>query len=338
MSKQQYHVYGLGNALLDIEYDATAELLTELGVQKGVMTLIDEARHLEILARLKNVARRKVASGGSAANTMIALQQFGGKGFYTCKIANDETGNFYYQDMRAAGLASNLDTQTRPSGHTGKCIAFVTPDSDRTMQSFLGITETLSVDEVNESALLASDYLYIEGYLVTSPTARAAVARAQTLAHQHGIKVSLTLSDPAIAQYFKPQFEEILNRGVDLLFCNHEEALIYTGCKTVAEAAQALRKTVKQFAMTLGPQGSLLWDGTRLIEVSPHPVKAIDTLGAGDMYAGAFLYGITQGWSWENAGALASRASARIVTQYGPRLNKDEAQALLIRQLTETVT
>jgi sugar/nucleoside kinase (ribokinase family) len=329
LNMKNYHVYGIGNALLDIEYEVSEQELSHLGLSKGVMTLINEQQHAELLAKLKPFERRKVASGGSAANAMISLQNFGGKGFYSCKVASDETGDHYCEDMQTAGLSTNMDTQIRENGHTGKCLVFVTPDADRTMQTYLGVSETLSVKELNEVALASSEYFYIEGYLVTSPTARAAVKKAQAIAHQHGVKVSLTLSDPTIVQYFRPQFEEILADGVDLLFCNEQEAFNCTGTKNVAEAAQALRKLVKRFVITMSEKGSVLFDGHRIIEVPPHKVKAIDTIGAGDTYAGAFMYGLSQNMSWELAGALASKAAAQVVTQYGPRLSKAQTQAIL---------
>jgi len=328
---KSYHVYGIGNALLDIEFQVSFEELEDLGLSKGIMTLISEEQLMALLQKMNKINHRKVASGGSAANSMIALQQFGAKGFYTCKIANDEIGNHYYQDMKTAGLHSNMDIQTRQNGHTGRCLVFVTPDADRTMQTFLGISESLSKNELDEVSLKASEYLYIEGYLVTSVTAREAVDKAHGIAQAQGVKTSLSLSDPAIATYFKSQFENILSKGIDLLFCNQEEAMIYTGTSNISDAQEALQKVSKQFAMTLGANGSLLFDGNRLIEIAPNKVTAVDTVGAGDMYAGAMLYALSQGMSWEKAGELASHASAKVVSQYGPRLDQADTLQILDR-------
>ena len=333
MKSSRYHVYGIGNAMLDIDYQVTAEVLAELGITKGIMTLVDEARQLAIVERLKGHTRQKVASGGSAANTMIALQYFGGKGYYSCKIAGDETGAHYYEDMKMAGLHSNMDQEARVTGHTGKCIVLVTPDADRTMQTFLGVSETLSELQLNELALAASEYLYIEGYLMTSPSARGAVQKALDIAKANNVKISITLSDPAIAKYFKAHFDEVLAHQVDLLFCNQEEALIYTGARDIVEAQQHLRQIAKQFVITRGAEGSLLFDGQRYIEVAPEKIKAIDTVGAGDMYAGAMLYGLTHGLGWELSGRLASLTSAQVVTQYGPRITQAQAQNLLNQTL-----
>lgn len=324
----QYDVYGLGNALLDIEYEVTPAFLAENNIDKGVMTLVDEARQLELATLLGNESRKKVACGGSAANTMIALEHFGGRGFYTCKIASDQTGDHYYKDMRDCNLDSTFDTQHRQEGNTGTCMVFVTHDADRTMYTHLGISESLSVNELNLEALKNSKYLYIEGYLMTSPTAFEAVQLAKKTAQENGVKVSITLSDPFIVGNFKSQFEQTIGDGVDLVFCNEEEAMMYTGTQTAQEAAEVLKQYSKQFVITLGSKGSLIFDGKEQMQVSAEKVEVIDTLGAGDMYAGTFLAGITQGMTYLDAGIMASRASDKIVTQYGPRLSREEVQAI----------
>ncbi|MDF2940434.1 MAG: carbohydrate kinase PfkB family [Gammaproteobacteria bacterium] len=321
---KQYHVYGMGNALLDIEFEVYPEFFAENGIEKGVMTLVDEARQSLILRKLGLANHRKIASGGSAANTMIALQLFGSKGFYTCKIANDEAGDHYYREMRAAGLDSTFDTQVRQAGHTGKCLAMITHDADRTMNTFLGISETLSEHELNVEALKNSEYLYIEGYLMTSPTALHAVKKAKSIAQAYGIKTSISLSDPAIVKYFKSQFLEVTKEGVDLLFCNQEEAYEFCDTRDLEVVKETLTTVAKSFVITCGSKGSIVFDGSKFIEIAPFPVHAVDTLGAGDMYAGAFLAAITQGYPCELAGKLASLTSAKVVTQYGPRLSQDD--------------
>ncbi len=325
---KQYHVYGIGNALLDIEFEVFPEFFTLHGIEKSVMTLVEEARQSLILDRLGMANHRKIASGGSAANTMVAMQQFGAKAFYTCKIADDEAGDHYYREMRAVGLDSNFDTQTRQPGHTGKCLAMITADADRTMNTFLGISETLSEDELHLDALENSQYLYIEGYLMTSPTAYKAVKKARSFAKTHNVKTSISLSDPAIVKYFKGQFLDILNEGIDLLFCNQEEAAEFCDSTHLEVIKHTLQTVAKRFVITRGKEGSIVFDGRDFIEIAPVNVVAIDTLGAGDLYAGAFLAAITQGYSYEFAGRLASLASATVVTQYGPRLTQHEVDGI----------
>ncbi len=326
-SNNHYDVYGLGNALLDIEYEVTPEFLNNNNIQKGLMTLVDEARQLELAKILGESSMRKVACGGSAANTLIALSYFGSKAFYSCKIANDQTGEHYYKDMKQAGLSSNLDFQTHQKGHTGKCMAFVTHDADRTMNTFLGISETLSIQELHEPALKNAKYLYIEGYLMTSPTAFLAVQKAKSIAESAGVKIAMTLSDPFIAGYFKDNFLKILdNKKLDLLFCNQEEAFVFTNTQDLDSAVSILKTKAQSFIITLGSKGSLIVDGSTQEQylINPTPVTVVDTLGAGDMYAGAFLAGITQGLDFKKSGELASKASAKVITQYGSRLSREE--------------
>jgi sugar/nucleoside kinase (ribokinase family) len=325
---KQYDVYGLGNALADIEFEITVDRLKELNVDKGVMTLIDADRQHEILEKLSDLPT-KLSCGGSAANTAIAISQFGGRCFYSCKIANDETGKFYLEDLIRNGVDSNLLLHDRPDGVTGKCIVFVTPDADRTMNTHLGISADFSANELISEAIVKSEYLYIEGYLVTSPSGKAAAIRACEIARESGVKTSISLSDPNMADFFKDGLLEMIGSGLDFIFSNETEALKMANTLEFSDAIDYLKTLSKGFAITRGASGSLIFDGQEMLEIPPLKVKAIDTVGAGDMYAGAFLYGITNGMSFTEAGNLASRASARIVTSFGPRLEASETRNLL---------
>jgi len=326
MSKK-YNVFGIGNALVDIEFKVKDEFFTTNGVEKGLMTLVDEERQ-NLLMKVINQAEIKKQCGGSAANSIIAVSQFGGRSFYSCKVANDDFGHFFMQDMKNAGVDTNLDVNNLASGITGKCLVMVTPDAERTMNTFLGITQTYSIAQINESALRDSEYLYIEGYLVTSDNGREAMVHAKKLAEKNGVKTALTFSDPAMAKYFHQGFDEVIGASVDLLFCNDEEAMIYTGKSSLAEAREEMKKLAKAFVITQGKNGAMIFDGDTFIDIEPYAVKAIDSNGAGDMFAGAFLYGITNGHTYASAGKLASLASSKVVTQYGPRLQLQEAKAL----------
>jgi sugar/nucleoside kinase (ribokinase family) len=323
---KKYNVYGMGNALLDIEFDITPSFLNQQCIEKGLSTLVSEEEQQALIADLGFDNVRKIASGGSAANTMIALQHFGAQCFYSCKIANDKHGDLYYADMVAAKLDSNIKADSRIDGTTGTCLVLVTADSDRTMKSHLGISNGFSEAELNPVALLASEYLYIEGYLVTSDTAMDAILTAKELAKDHDVKIAITLSDPSLVKYFKPRFKQILISGIDLLFCNEEEALEYTGTHLIDAAQYALRDIAKQFVITRGAKGSLVFDGEALIEIPAYPAKPIDSVGAGDAYAGAFLYALTHGYSYKQAGHLASHTAAMIVSQYGPRVSVEQAE------------
>lgn len=317
MSKR-YDVYGMGNALVDMEFEVDETFLQTMGVEKGFMTLVDEQRQFELLEYLRG-ERSSRSGGGSAANTVVANAFFGGTSFYTCLVANDELGDFYVQELTKAGVDTNLKV-SRPAGVTGKCLVMITPDAERTMNSFLGISESLSARELDEEAVRQSRFIYSEGYLVTSPTARPAVVRAMNVARSSGVKTALSFSDPSMVKYFRLGLEEILGPGVDLLFCNREEALLWSDCRTLAKAVDELKRVAGAFVVTLGAEGALIFDGLGMHEIDSYPVRPVDTNGAGDMFAGAFLHGITHGMTYIDAGRFASFAASKVVMTFGPRL------------------
>jgi len=323
----KYNVYAIGNALVDMEFAIDDEFLNKMNIDKGVMTLVDKDQQQALYEALAGHSG-KMASGGSAANTIIAVSHFGGNAFYSCKVANDPAGDFYVQDLVAAGVDTNLHHE-REAGVSGKCIVMITPDAERTMHTHLGISETVSTAELHEEAIKASDYVYLEGYLVTSPSGRAAAIKARQIAEQAGIKTALTFSDPNMVNFFKDGLAEMLGNGVDLLFCNREEALTWAGTDTIEAAAEALKSVAKSFAITLGSEGALLFDGNNTLKVPATAVQAVDSNGAGDMFAGAFLYGLTHGLGYQQAGQLATRAAAQLVTQFGPRLKPEQHKPLL---------
>ncbi|MGK7946127.1 MAG: adenosine kinase [Microcystaceae cyanobacterium] len=327
MSKT-YHVYGLGNALVDMEFEVTPEQLQDLQIDKGVMTLVDEQRQGELVQQLQAQAGKR-SCGGSAANTMVALSQLGGKGFYSCKIADDETGKFYLQDLKDCGLHTNLHDSEHDQGITGKCLVLVTPDADRTMNTFLGISGNLAEKELDKTAITESEYLYLEGYLVTSPTAKQAAISAREIAKEAGVKTTLSLSDPNMAEYFQDGLLEMIGDGLDFIFANEAEAMTMAKTDNMNGAIDYLKGLTKCFAITQGAKGSVIFDGQEMLEIPAFPVEAVDTVGAGDMYAGAFLYGITHGMGYFKAGKLASLASSKIVTTFGPRLETETLQGLV---------
>lgn len=326
---KKYDVYGIGNALVDVEIEVETDFLNKNNVEKGLMTLVEESRQKELLAAVHGITHKK-SCGGSAANTMIAVSHLGGKGFYSCKVAADELGEFYFNDLKESGLATNLN-DIRENGKTGQCMVFVTPDADRTMNTFLGITATYSENEINFEELAQSEWLYIEGYLVTGPNSKAAAIKAREFANLKGIKTSITFSDPGIVGFFKDGFKDMIGDGVDLLFCNEAEAFEYTGKSNLAEAGEELKKIAKAYAITLGPKGAVLFDGEKSYEIDTAKVKALDTNGAGDLFAGTFLYGINNGLNFQEAGNMACSASSTLVTQFGPRLRKE--QLLKVKEL-----
>jgi len=326
---KKYDIYGLGAALVDTEIEVTEVDLKDLGVEKGIMTLVDEARQNELMNKLEDHLKTcKRASGGSAANSIIAASYFGAKTYYSCRVANDDNGDFYLKDLAEAGV----DFQERTGeveGTTGKCLVMITPDAERTMNTFLGTSEQLSTSELDEEAIANSAYAYIEGYLVTSASGLPAAIRLKELAEKNQALTALSLSDPAMVEFFREGLLSIIGKGVDLLFCNEDEAINFTQTKNLSAAVQALKKYAKTFAITLGAKGALIFDGEKEIEIAPNPVKAIDTNGAGDMFAGAFLASISSGKSYAEAGKLASKASSVVVSQFGPRLAAEQHGEIL---------
>lgn len=324
---KKYHVYGMGNALVDIVTEVSDEFFKEHSIEKGLMTLVDETRQHQLTNAI-HLPSSDRKCGGSAANTIIGAAQFGASCFYSCKVANDEMGDFYHDDLTSHKVSTNLSPGAHEEGITGKCLVMTTPDAERTMNTFLGITATYSINEIDELALRDSEYLYIEGYLVTGESGLNAMKEAKKLAEDHAVKTALTFSDPSMVKYFKEQMAEVVGSGVDLLFCNEEEAMLFTETETVSRAIEALKRIAKTFVVTLGPKGALVFDGSEEIKIEPFPTKAIDTNGAGDLFAGTFLYALTHGKTHAEAGRLASLASSKVVSKWGPRLDEEQAKEL----------
>jgi sugar/nucleoside kinase (ribokinase family) len=325
---KKYNVYGIGNAIVDIVTEVDHDFFERNNIEKGVMTLVDEKRQLELMKAI-DMKKSKMSGGGSAGNTVVALNQFGGKSFYSCLVAKDELGKFFLEDIRRNGVDTNLMYENCPPGHSGRCLVMTSPDAHRTMNTFLGVSSFLSPEHLDEDAIKNSEYVYLEGYLVASPKGLEALKEAKKIAERNKVSVALTFSDPSMVKYFSTQMHEIVGASVDLLFCNDEEAMIYTGTNSVNEAREKLKDVAKRFAITLGANGAMIFDGDTFINIEPYKVKAIDTNGAGDMFAGAFMYGITHNHSMAEAGKLASLASSRVVSQFGPRLEPTQVKKAL---------
>lgn len=313
----KYDVLGVGNALVDIQARVSDNWLTGTGFDKGIMTLVDDSQQKAVLDRLAGISLNRCA-GGSAANTIVGVADFGGKAAYIGKVTNDEVGQFFLADMRKLGIT--VEVPPASSGQSGTCAVLITEDAQRTMLTNLGISATLCEDDINESEVQKAKYTYVEGYLLTNPVQRAAAYKAMNLAKQFGNKVAFTASDPFLCNMCREEIWELLRGPVDLFFCNEEEAKSLTGKSDPIECAAELHRHCENVAMTLGANGSLLMHDGKAIPIEGVSVEAIDTTGAGDMYAGALLYGITTGMSWKQAGHLASHASARIVSQLGARM------------------
>ena len=325
---KKYKAYGIGAALVDTEIKVQDAELAKMNVEKGLMTLVDEARRSELLDHLEgHLVKASHASGGSAGNSMIATAQFGGPTFMSCKVANDSDGDIYIADLEAAGV-DHCFKGDRATGTTGKCLVLITPDAERSMNTFLGISETFSTEQLDEEAIAASEYVYIEGYLVTSPTGRAAAVKTREVAEAAGVKTALSFSDPGMVEFFRDGIAEIIGNRLDLVFCNEDEALGWAQSDNLDVAIEKIKEVAETFVITRGGEGALTFDGQELAEIPPHKVEAVDTNGAGDMFAGAFLYAITRGEDYPSAGRFASLAAGKVVANYGPRLPAADYGAL----------
>jgi sugar/nucleoside kinase (ribokinase family) len=317
-----YDVYGLGNALVDMEYRVEDSFLRHHGIAKGHMTLVEEERLDALVADLDSYQAERL-SGGSAANSILAVQGFGGQAFYSCKLAEDETGNFFLEDLSAAGVQTNRNAQNA-AGKSGRCLVLVTPDAERSMNTFLGISTQLGIPEIDEAALATARYFYVEGYLSSSGDSLAAAVACRDLAEQSKVKTAVSLSDPSMVEFFRENLEKILGNGVDHLFCNEEEALSWAGTDRLDIAVKELKDIARSLNITLGKRGSLAVSARHQQLVPGYEVRAVDTNGAGDIYAGACLYGWSSGMDSAEAAAFGNFAAAALVQQYGARLRRIE--------------
>ncbi|MDX8398229.1 MAG: adenosine kinase [Mariprofundaceae bacterium] len=324
-----YDVYGVGNAIMDLQVQCDEAFLEQQGIDKGVMTLTDIDRQKSILDALDG-HNINYCSGGSAANTIVGIADMGGSTAYASKTGNDGFGSQYLNEFKNLGITSHVEAAT---GDTGTCVVLITPDAQRTMLTHLGVSITLTEDDISSSEIAKAQYVYIEGYLFTGESTKAAALKAISLAKQHGVKVALTVSDPFLIDLCRSDFQALIEGPVDLLFCNEEEATALTGEDNPIDAAHAIHKHCENVALTLGKKGSIIMHQGEALPIEGVSVDAIDTTGAGDMYAAGVLYGITNNLSWQQAGHLGSHAAAKVVAQLGARLPKsfssEEIQQLI---------
>ncbi|MCX8521284.1 MAG: adenosine kinase [Rhodoferax sp.] len=322
-----YDLYAIGNALVDSEYEVTEQLLTALGVQKRHMTLIDAERRAHLLAGVHGLHSRRTG-GGSAGNSIVALAQLGGRAFYSCRVANDELGAFYHQDLQANGVASNLSHAPFPAGQTGSCMVMVTPDAERSMSTFLGATADIDHTALHPKDIARSKVYYMEGYLSASCTGLDAALQGRAIAKAAGVKLATTLSDMSMINFCRPGLEAMVGSDLDYLFCNEEETQVWCDNTDLAAIVLQVSRLAKVVCLTRGAKGCLLPEAGKTTEVPATKVQAIDTNGAGDMFAGAFLYAVTHGYPHVRAAELANRAAAQVVSQYGNRLTAQQLRSI----------
>jgi len=320
---KKYDVYGIGAAIVDIEVVVSEDFLSKNKVEKGIMTLVDEERQHQLIDALTSQTTPvKRNCGGSACNSIVAASNFGSKTFYSGKVADDWEGDFFVKDLKAAGV--DFHNVSASKGTTGKCLVMITQDAERTLNTFLGASLDITFKEVDTKALENSNWLYMEGYLVTDKVRADVAIKAMAYAKQKGVKTSLSLSDPYVVKVFSESLKDVIGEGIDLLYCNTDEARRFTGTHTVEAAANVLKQYAKTFVITRGPGGSLTYDGHQLIHTPGVSTNAVDTNGAGDMFAGSFLYAISSGHDYAWAARFANAAAALVVGQFGTRIEAIE--------------
>jgi sugar/nucleoside kinase (ribokinase family) len=316
MTAPRIHVTGIGNAIVDVLAHADDRFLIENGIAKGGMTLIDAKRAEALYAKMGQAVE---VSGGSAANTIAGIASFGGKAAYIGKVAKDQLGEVFAHDIRAAGV--HYDTSQLVRGApTARCLILVTPDAQRSMNTFLGASQTLSVEDIDADLIKDSAVTYLEGYLFDPPQAREAFFTAARIAHQAGRQIAFTLSDKFCIERHRAEMRRFVERNVDILFANESEIIALTEAAGFDEAMHAIKGEVEIAALTRSEAGSVILNGGDLHVIDPVKLgPVVDTTGAGDLYAAGFLFGLTAGHDLALCGRLGSLAAGEVISHLGPR-------------------
>lgn len=311
-----YDVAAIGNAIVDVIAPCTDAFLSENGLTKGAMMLVDPKASAALYSRMQQAVE---ASGGSAANTIAGLASFGGKAAFMGKVADDELGRTFARDMRRIG--AKFDNKPLVDGPaTAVSMINVTPDAQRTMCTFLGASVQFTDEDVDTATVEAAKYVYLEGYLFDADAARLAFAKAAALAHGAGRKIALTLSDSFVVERHRGGLKGFIETQVDLLFANEAELLSLYETDNFEEACEQLLRHCDLAAVTRSEKGSVILSKGETLHIPAEPVeKIVDSTGAGDQYAAGFLFGLTQGRSLAECGRLASIAAAEVISHYGPR-------------------
>jgi sugar/nucleoside kinase (ribokinase family) len=316
VARPPFDVVGIGNAMVDVIAYTDETFLIAHGLTKGAMTLIDAARAEDLYAAMPPAVE---ISGGSAGNTMAGIASLGGSGAYIGKVSDDTLGQVFRHDIRAGGVAFEVPPAAGGAA-TGRCLIFVTPDAQRTMQTYLGAGSDLQPDDVDEGLIASAQVTYMEGYLWDPPGAKEAFLKAASIAHAAGRKVALSLSDPFCVNRYRSEFVDLVEHHVDILFANEREIMSLYQAESFDDALQRLRGACDIAALTRSEKGSLVLAGDELHVVDAEPVAhVIDTTGAGDLYAAGFLYGITHGIDVAASGRIGALAAAEVISHFGAR-------------------
>lgn len=315
MTDTRYDVLAIGNALVDVIVHADDALLQAHGMTKGAMALIDKKRARTLYGLMPPAIEM---SGGSAGNTIAGVASFGGRAAYIGKVSDDQLGEVFRHDIRAAGVAYGVAAATGgPS--TGRCLIFVTPDAQRTMNTYLGASSTLGPEDVDEGLVASAHITYLEGYLWDPPAAKDAFLKAARIAHEAGRKVALTLSDAFCVDRYRDSFLDLVEHHVDVLFANEAEILSLYQVSSFDDALQRVRGECEVAALTRSAKGSVVAGNDEVHVIDAAPTRVVDTTGAGDAYAAGFLFGLTTGRDLAACGRIGAIAAAEVISHVGAR-------------------
>ncbi|WP_029583994.1 adenosine kinase [Bradyrhizobium sp. URHD0069] len=317
MTEAKYDVLGIGNAIFDVLVQTDEGFLAAHGMTKGGMALIDEARALSIY---RDMGPATEMSGGSAANTIVGVANLGARAAYVGKIKDDQIGRLYMHDIRAAGVAFET-TPASDGPATGCSYILVTPDGERTMNTYLGAAQDLTPSDIDAAQIAASAIIYLEGYLWDPKSAKEAFVKASTIAHDAGREVALTLSDSFCVDRYRDEFLDLMRRGTaDLVFANEAELHSLYQTSDFDTALKQLRTDAKVGVVTRSEKGCVVVSKDGVIAVPAFPIeKMVDTTGAGDLFAAGFLFGLVRGAGFEAAGRLGALAAAEVIQHIGAR-------------------
>jgi sugar/nucleoside kinase (ribokinase family) len=320
---KEFHVCGLGNAIVDIFLELSDREFAALGFEKATMRLVEWDEQKQLLERFKDREPRLV-SGGSVANSLIAFSQLGGRAAFIGCVGDDRYGLFYQSEFEDLGI--DIGNPAIVGETTGTCVCIITPDAERTMRTCLAVSSHLAQRHVDERRLQNAEWLFIEGYVFANPdTGQGAIREAVRLAKQHGVKVAVTCSEAFVVHVFGGALAEALQQ-TDLLFCNTSEACAVTNTRTAEDAFARLKALVPGAVVTAGPDGAFVRYGGVETHVPAFPCEPKDLTGAGDMFAGSFLYGVTHGIPADRAARGACFLANKVITQVGARLHHGTRQ------------
>lgn len=316
MTTTIYDVCGIGNAIVDVLTQADEAFIGEHGLLKGGMMLIDEDR-AEYLYQFMGSATE--CSGGSVANTMAGIASLGGMPSFIGKVKQDVLGEIFRYDLRSTGV--HFDTPALVRGKaTARCYIFITPDAQRTMNTYIGACAEVSEDDINDALIAHSKVTYVEGYLWDQPNAKAAIRKALIAAKGHGRKVAFSLSDVFCIERHRHEFMELVEHHIDILFANEREIMALMQTDDWNEARDKVRGLCEVAALTRSEHGSVIVTRNETIAIAPQTgLNVVDTTGAGDLYASGFLFGYTQGWDLKRSGELGTKCASLIIQQMGAR-------------------